>query len=268
MSNETELLQRQVSEWKAEVNRLQGLIAFATKDSATEGNDIEAERKPFSDAYRKEYPAYKDFSDVEITRDLSPSWFCGWLLAKRNVAALAAPQQEPVAINGDKAFDDSAVDQFADAMKAKLDKKRIEGRSGWHDRSILSQKQLSNMLLNHVDKGDPVDVGNFAMMLFMRQEKIVLPADPIKPNPNGYAYEYPGRYGGIQFTKGEERNGSQPIRAIPYFFDAPPPPAPTLSDENITMHWDILVSRKDPAQSFEGLVIDFARALLAMVTRP
>jgi hypothetical protein len=86
---------------------------------------------------------------------------------------VVAPRQSIV--NGDKAFDDDAVDQFSSAMKLKLDKKRLQGRNGWHDRSICSQKQLSNMLLNHVDKGDPVDVGNFAMMLFMRQEKIVLP---------------------------------------------------------------------------------------------
>jgi hypothetical protein len=55
----------------------------------------------------------------------------------------------------------------------------------------------------------------------------------------------------------------------PIYRAAPvPPTGPALSDEEITMHWDVCVSRKDPAQSFEGLVIDFARALLAKVTRP
>ena len=42
------------------------------------------------------------------------------------------------------------------------------------------------------------------------------------PKPDGYAYEYPGPYGGILFTHGEERNGSKPLRAIPYWLGAAP----------------------------------------------
>lgn len=172
--------------------------------------------------------------------------------------------------NADKAFDDDAVDQFSSAMKAKMDKKRLQGRGGWHDRAICSQKQLSNMLLNHVDKGDPVDVGNFAMMLFMRQEKILVPSDPVKPKPDGYAYQYAGPYGGIQFTHGEERNGSKPLREIPYFFDTSPPAALMLSDEYLSAA--IISAKKETDNHCEGLsnepskeYIDayFARALLA-----
>lgn len=40
--------------------------------------------------------------------------------------------------------------------------------------------------------------------------------------PDGYAYEYPGPYGGIMFTNGEERNGSRPVRAVPYWLGTPP----------------------------------------------
>lgn len=69
--------------------------------------------------------------------------------------------------------DDIAVDRFADAMKIKLAKKRNEGRGGWADKTECSQIFLSQLLREHVEKGDPVDVGNLAMMLHQRGERIV-----------------------------------------------------------------------------------------------
>jgi hypothetical protein len=69
--------------------------------------------------------------------------------------------------------DDVAVDRFAAAMKAKLAKKRAEGRGGWNDPIEGMDVRLSGMLRKHVDKGDPVDVANFAMMLHQRGEAIV-----------------------------------------------------------------------------------------------
>lgn len=68
--------------------------------------------------------------------------------------------------------DDIAVDRFAAAMKAKLAKKRNEGRDGWDDREQCSVESLSAMLVHHVAKGDPVDVANFCMMLHQRGERI------------------------------------------------------------------------------------------------
>lgn len=68
--------------------------------------------------------------------------------------------------------DDAAVDRFATAMKAKLAQKRDEGRSGWDDKDDCSQLFLSQLLREHVEKGDPLDVGNFAMMLHQREERI------------------------------------------------------------------------------------------------
>lgn len=73
--------------------------------------------------------------------------------------------------------DDSAVDKFAEAMKQKLAKKREQGRSGWSDKEICREEWLQKMLLGHVVKGDPVDVGNFAMMLFNRGEKTQFPIE-------------------------------------------------------------------------------------------
>lgn len=66
--------------------------------------------------------------------------------------------------------DDIAVDRFTAAMKAKLAKKRAQGRGGWDDERVCSPDDLARMLVEHLPKGDPVDVGNFAMMLFNRPD--------------------------------------------------------------------------------------------------
>ncbi|WP_210252800.1 hypothetical protein [Agrobacterium vitis] len=68
--------------------------------------------------------------------------------------------------------DDIAVDRFAAAMKEKLAKKRLDGRSGWEDKDDCSQLFIPQLLREHVEKGDPVDVGNLAMMLHQREERI------------------------------------------------------------------------------------------------
>lgn len=68
--------------------------------------------------------------------------------------------------------DDLAVDCFAAAMKAKLARKRTEGRGGWEDPAQCSTEFLSKLLREHVEKGDPLDVGNLAMMLHQRGEAI------------------------------------------------------------------------------------------------
>ncbi|RWX28482.1 hypothetical protein EHH54_32490 [Rhizobium leguminosarum] len=57
-------------------------------------------------------------------------------------------------------------------MKAKLAKKRAEGRGGWDDEDDCSALWLSELLREHVEKGDPIDVGNLAMMLHQRGERI------------------------------------------------------------------------------------------------
>lgn len=77
---------------------------------------------------------------------------------------------------GDEAaFDDAAVDAFATAMKAKLAAARAKGRGGWQDKAQCTQQQLSDMLRDHVVKGDPRDVANFCMMLHQRGEAIARP---------------------------------------------------------------------------------------------
>lgn len=59
--------------------------------------------------------------------------------------------------------DDVAVDQFAEVMKAKLADARAKGRGGWQE---CDPAELSYMLREHVEKGDPRDVANFCMFLW------------------------------------------------------------------------------------------------------
>lgn len=81
-------------------------------------------------------------------------------------AAQAEPESHP---------DDIAVDKFAAAMKAKMAKSRAVGRYGWNDPAVCAAADLRLFLVNHIEKGDPVDVGNFAMMLFNRHETTAQP---------------------------------------------------------------------------------------------
>lgn len=65
--------------------------------------------------------------------------------------------------------DDTAVDRFAAAMKLKLAAKRADARGGWDDPEVCSVNWLNLQMLQHCSKGDPVDVGNFAMMVWNRE---------------------------------------------------------------------------------------------------
>lgn len=77
--------------------------------------------------------------------------------------------------------DEAAVDRFATTMKAKMASARAKGRSGWNDPLQCTAADLSRMLREHVEKGDPVDVGNFAMMLHQRGSAIVQPPEAQAP---------------------------------------------------------------------------------------
>lgn len=68
-------------------------------------------------------------------------------------------------------LDDHAVDLIAKAMKDKLRIKRQQGFGGWNDIHQTSSARLADLFLVAVAKGDPVDVANFAMMLFCRHEE-------------------------------------------------------------------------------------------------
>jgi hypothetical protein len=63
--------------------------------------------------------------------------------------------------------DGVAINSFARAMHHKMALARAKGRSGWQN---CSSAELWQMLREHVEKGDPVDVGNFAMMIHQNVE--------------------------------------------------------------------------------------------------
>lgn len=89
--------------------------------------------------------------------------------------------------------DDNAVDRFAAAMKAKMAKSRLKGRSGWDDATQCSTLALSELLWEHVGKGDPVDVANFAMMLNSRGAAIA-PRHAVGTAPTMAASDWESRY--------------------------------------------------------------------------
>ena len=62
-------------------------------------------------------------------------------------------------------LDNDAVDAFAVKMKAKMAVSRAKGREGWDDPARCSPDVLKRLLFAHAEKGDPVDVANFCMML-------------------------------------------------------------------------------------------------------
>jgi hypothetical protein len=64
--------------------------------------------------------------------------------------------------------DARAVDRFAKAMKLKLWMKRNEGKGGWDNPDACTVEFLAQLLVEHVAKGDSIDVANFAMMLHQR----------------------------------------------------------------------------------------------------
>ncbi len=133
-------------------------------------------------------------------------------------AALAARQ--PV---GDQHQDDLAVDAFAAAMKAKMAEARAKGRGGWQDPAHCTAEDLSRMLREHVEKGDPRDVANFCMMLHQRGEAIaarqrvgepeiwVSPGqlEELKRRPAGQGSNY------LPTRLASEGNFTQPLYAAP-----------------------------------------------------
>lgn len=65
---------------------------------------------------------------------------------------------------------DLLVDEFGEAMKKKLREQREKGYSGWNDPEDYQDWELDNDLDDHVEKGDPVDIANFAAFKYWRQK--------------------------------------------------------------------------------------------------
>lgn len=67
-------------------------------------------------------------------------------------------------------IDIDGVLQAAVAMADKMQLSRDKGRFGWHDPAACHTRTLMDSMLNHIVKGDLVDVMNLAMMVWLRQE--------------------------------------------------------------------------------------------------
>jgi hypothetical protein len=98
------------------------------------------------------------------TQDMSHT--ASWVPLTTPPAAKTAQKQD---------FDDAAVDCFAEAMKEKMANQRAKGYTGWDNSEQCPTERLQTMLSIHVAKGDPVDVGNLAMMLWHRNESTATP---------------------------------------------------------------------------------------------
>jgi len=55
------------------------------------------------------------------------------------------------------------VDEFASRMKAKLWRKYAEGYTGWNE---ITEEYCLIMIDHHLEKGDPIDIANFAAFLW------------------------------------------------------------------------------------------------------
>lgn len=97
--------------------------------------------------------------------------------AETYTVPLYAHPPRPQADAGAVHPDEIAVDQFAAALKEKLAAARAKGRGGW-ETAECTQERLSNMLREHVEKGDPRDVANFCMFLWARGEAIAAAVAP------------------------------------------------------------------------------------------
>ena len=106
------------------------------------------------------------------TVDVQAAWRWGQMLA-------AAPQPPVV----EQHADDVAVSRFAEAMKDKLAAARDKGKGGWDDPEQCTVEYLAKLLVDHIPKGDPIDVANFAMMLHQRGADKGILAAAAAPQP-------------------------------------------------------------------------------------
>lgn len=67
----------------------------------------------------------------------------------------------------DEKADQLLVEKVAFDMRLKLIKKRKEGRGGWHT-AQCSNAWLKEQMVKHIEKGDMIDVINFAGMIHCR----------------------------------------------------------------------------------------------------
>lgn len=77
--------------------------------------------------------------------------------------------EEEFRLKIEEAYDGAGIKQFSDAMAHKMKAAREAGRGKWWDESQCSTQYLHDLLMQSVADGDLVSVGNYAMMLYCRE---------------------------------------------------------------------------------------------------
>lgn len=67
--------------------------------------------------------------------------------------------------------------EFAPTCRAKMAAKHEQGVRGFENLESCPPGRLQKKLIDHLAKGDPVDVANFAMMIWYRGESVCAPAN-------------------------------------------------------------------------------------------
>lgn len=69
----------------------------------------------------------------------------------------------------EKIHDEQGVSDFTDAMLEKMSRKRDQGCGGWWDENQCTIEHLRGLFMAAVAKGDMIDIANFAMMIYYRE---------------------------------------------------------------------------------------------------
>lgn len=78
------------------------------------------------------------------------------------------PWQGPKKTDPEEQHDLYALNSMMIMMRNRMAKKRREGRGGWWDSRECTVHDLARQLIAVIEKGNPVDVANYCMMLHHR----------------------------------------------------------------------------------------------------
>lgn len=145
-------------------NQASAPAGAAGSDMATEQIWLDALRVAHRENPGGVHAALEEVGEVQV-RVLGPD----------RSAALVRTYNAPYQLS-ETELDDAAVDAIALSMKVKMARNRAKGRAGWNEGDTCPADFLSKELREHVEKGDPLDVAIYAMMLHLRGE-VISPAD-------------------------------------------------------------------------------------------